>query len=68
MSERPILRYPSRRAERPRRGRVLLWLVVALAGLAVAFALGQAVANGPAPPGTQTIDRTVRLVTVTVKG
>jgi hypothetical protein len=45
----------------------LVWLALALVGLAVAFALGQAIADGPAPAGTQTVERTVRVVTVTVK-
>jgi multisubunit Na+/H+ antiporter MnhB subunit len=67
MNERTALTHGRRRAPRRRRGRLLVWVVVALVGLAAAFALGQALSNGPAPAGTQTIDRTVRLVTVTVR-
>jgi hypothetical protein len=57
-----------RRPPHRRRGaRPLVWLALALIGLAAAFALGKAVGDGPSPAGTQTIERSVRLVTVTVK-
>jgi hypothetical protein len=67
VSERLVVPQRRRPARRRRRGRLIVWIALVLAGLAVAFVLGQAIANGPAPAGTQTIERTVRIVTVTVR-
>ncbi|MGZ4358479.1 MAG: hypothetical protein ACXVY8_09660 [Gaiellaceae bacterium] len=67
MNERPSLSQGRSRARRRTRlPRLLAWVGLALVGLAAAFALGQAISDGPSPAGTQTIERTVRLVTVTL--
>jgi hypothetical protein len=65
----PVQPYASRRSRRerprsrwPRRIAILLAFVIVFG---VGIALGAAISHGPGSQGTQTIERTVRIVTVT---
>ena len=57
-------RRPRERPRRRRRSRTPLLIAAALLVFAFGLAFGQALRDNPKPGGTQTIERTISLVTV----